>query len=81
VLICVEYAMRDVGELKSIIGEHKNVYFVDNEKSFKEAVEREGYGTYFTDRYGEEFGHMTIKGKRLLSKNIADVIFKEYFNK
>ncbi len=80
-LVCVEYAMRDVGELKSIIGEHKNVYFVDNEKSFKEAVEREGYGTYFTDRYGEEFGHMTIKGKRLLSKNIADVIFKEYFNK
>ena len=80
-LICVEYPMRDIGELKSIIGEHKNVYFVDNKKSFKEALEREGYQAYFTDRFAEEFGHMTIKGRKLLSKNIADVLFKEYFNK
>ena len=80
-LICVEYPMRDMEELKSIIGEHKNVYLVDNEKSFKEAVEREGYETYFIDRFGKDSGHMTAKGKGLLARNITDLLFKEYFNK
>ncbi len=81
VLVCVEYPARDVKWLKTIIGEHKGVYCVDNKDSFIEAVEKEKYWSYFTDKFGGDFGHMTIEGKRLLSQNIADVITKECFGK
>jgi len=81
-LVCVQYPMRSLGPLKNIFqGNEEGVIFVDNEKIFKEALEKEGYKEYFIDMFGGDFGHCAKKGKRLLATNIADVILKEVFHK
>jgi hypothetical protein len=80
-LVCVQYPMLKIGELKQIFEGQRGVVFVDNERVFKDAVKKSGYQKYFVDRFGGEFGHCTREGNRLLAQNIADVILKEYFNK
>ncbi len=74
-LVCVQYPMLSVIPLKNIFSSRgKDIIFVDNEKSFKDVVSREGYRAYFLDMFGGEFGHCTDKGNRLLAQNIADAI-------
>ena len=80
-LICVQYPMRNVEQLKKIFGKDEDVIFVDNESVFKEAVKRSGYKEYFKDMFAGDFGHCTQKGNRLLAQNIAHVILKEVFNR
>ena len=50
---------------------------MDNDRSFREAVAREGYRAYFRDAFGGDFGHCTEKGNRLLEQHIAQVILEE----
>ncbi|MBN2406900.1 MAG: tetratricopeptide repeat protein [Elusimicrobia bacterium] len=76
-MLCVQYPMLNIEPLKDIVGEHEGVYFVDNETSFKEAVEKAGYWQIFKDNFAGEFGHMTKRGKMLLASNVADVIEKD----
>ncbi|OGW76064.1 MAG: hypothetical protein A2Z72_01695 [Omnitrophica bacterium RBG_13_46_9] len=78
-LVCVQYPMRNIEPLKKIFKGEEDIIFVDNEKLFKEAVEKEGYNEYFTDMFGGDFGHCTPKGNRLLAENIANTILKERF--
>ncbi len=82
-LVCVQYPMRNVSPLEDIFKEDggADVVFVDNEKIFKDAVEREGYKAYFRDMFAGNFGHCTDNGNRLLAENIADVILREVFKK
>jgi tetratricopeptide (TPR) repeat protein len=80
-LVCAQYPMRNAELLKKIFEEDTGVIFVDNQKVFKDAVDREGYKACFSDMFGGDFGHCTEKGNRLLAGNIADVILKEVFNK
>jgi len=81
-LVCVQYPMRDVALLKKIFhGDDEGVLFVDNEKTFKEAVQKDGYKAYFVDMAGGDMGHCTETGNRLLAKNIADVILKKEFHR
>ncbi len=77
-LVCVQYPTRPVGPLKDIMAEYKDVVFVDNEGSFKEAVNRESYDEYFTDACYIDFGHGTPKGNRLLAQNVADAILASF---
>ncbi|MCB4792523.1 MAG: tetratricopeptide repeat protein [Elusimicrobia bacterium] len=79
--VCVQYPTRKLDDLKSIFKEDEDIVFVDNEKTFKEAVKEEGYNEYFIDRMAENFGHCTLKGNKLLARNIADAIIKEVFNR
>jgi tetratricopeptide (TPR) repeat protein len=74
--VCVEYPTRDITYLKEMIGSDSNVIFVDNEKSFKDVVEKEGYDIYFIDKFAKDWGHCTGKGNKLLAQNIADAILK-----
>ena len=53
---------------------------MDNENLFIKAISQGKYDDYFIDRCGGDFGHGTEKGNRLLAKNIADVILKEFFD-
>jgi len=80
-LVCVQYPMRNVEPLKNIFKENDDIIFVDNEKIFKEAIEKEGVSAYFLDIFAGDFGHCTGKGNQLLAQNIADVILREVFNK
>ena len=69
--------MRNIEPLKRIFNEKKDLIFVDNERLFKEAVEKEDYNEYFNDIFAGDFGHCTPKGNRLLAENIANEILKE----
>lgn len=80
-LVCVQYPVRNISSLEKIFEGQKGVVFVDNEKIFKTAIAKEGYGAYFADIFGGDFGHCTNKGNRLLASNIAKVILKEVFRK
>ena len=81
-LVCVQYPMRSVVPLKKIFqGEEKEIIFVDNERIFRDAVNRDGYDTYFQDAANGDYGHCTDKGNKLLAENIANIILKEVFHK
>ena len=81
-LVCAQYPMRNVAPLKNIFaGQADDIAFVDNEKIFREAVKKEGYGAYFRDIVGGNFGHCTDNGNKLLGENIAGVILRKVFHK
>lgn len=81
-LVCVQYPMRSVDSLIKIFGvDSYDIVFVDNERIFKEAVQKEGYATYFRDMFAGDFGHCTDKGYRLLAENITKAISKEMLHK
>jgi len=80
--VCVQYPMRDVESLERIFRDDaEGIIFVDNERLFKDAVQKDGYREYFRDMFGGDFGHCTKKGDRLLAENIANAILKEAFNR
>ncbi|MEI7752587.1 MAG: tetratricopeptide repeat protein, partial [Candidatus Omnitrophota bacterium] len=55
--VCAQYPMRDVESLKKIFAnDTENIVFVDNEKLFKEAVQKDGWAEYFRDMIGGDFG-------------------------
>jgi len=81
-LVCAQYPLHNIGPLKKMFeGRSEGVVFVDNEKTFRDAVNKEGYAAYFTDMFAGDFGHCTAKGNRLLAENIASAILKEVFHK
>ncbi len=75
-LVCVQYPMRSIEQLKKILPQDKGTIFVDNEEIFKEALHKTNYREYFRDMFGGDFGHCTEKGNRLLAQNIADTIIR-----
>ena len=80
-LVCVQYPMRSVAPLKKIFAEQATgIIFVDNEKTFGEAIKKKGHKTYFLDMFGGDFGHCTPEGNKLLGENIAGVILREVFH-
>jgi len=79
-LVVIQYPTRDVRLLKNFIDKDNNIIFVDNERIFKSAIEKDGYNKYFIDNHGGDFGHCTKEGNYLLAENIAKEIWKNYFN-
>jgi len=73
-LVCMQYPMRKVENLKRMFSETEGISFVDNEVIFKEALQKKNYGYYFTDCFAGDFGHCTPRGNRLLADNIANNI-------
>jgi len=80
-LVCVQYPLRSVEQLKRMFDSTDGVIFVDNEKVFKDALLRGKYEDYFRDAFAGDFGHCTPEGNRLLAENVAKAIIKECFNK
>lgn len=80
-LVCSQYPLRSVEPLKEIFQGQAGVIFVDNEKVFKDALRKKSYRYYFTDTFGNDFGHCTPEGNRLLAENIADTILRECFKR
>jgi tetratricopeptide (TPR) repeat protein len=78
--VCAQYPMRSLEPLKKIFRGEQGIVFVDNEKLFKEAVQKGGYQEYFVDTCNGDFGHCTPKGNRLLAENIANAILDRVFS-
>ncbi|MFA5087484.1 MAG: GDSL-type esterase/lipase family protein [Candidatus Omnitrophota bacterium] len=80
--VFVQYPLRQADTLKKMLGEKSrspDFIIVDNEKIFREALNRGRYEEYFTDRFGGDFGHCTPRGNDLLAQNIASAILKKFF--
>ncbi len=78
-LVAVQYPAADVTLVEALFQPGQEVTVVDNGPSFRDAIERDGYDTYFTDRFGGEFGHATTRGNQLLASNVADAILAAHF--
>jgi len=82
IYVCVQYPMRSLEPLRKVFrGDLKGIIFVDNEKTFNDALRQARYRDYFIDTFGGDFGHCTTRGNRLLADNIAQAILREKFNK
>lgn len=73
-LVCVQYPLRSIENLKGIFDKESNIIFVDNELSFKNALKKMSYKDLFIDLFAGDFGHCTKNGNRLLAENIATAI-------
>ncbi len=73
-LVCMQYPMLNIGPLKMLFDSTEGVIFVDNERTFKEAVRNSRYEDYFTDNFAGDFGHCSLRGNRLLAENVANAI-------
>ena len=73
-LVCVQYPMRSVKPLQQIFNGEEGIIFVDNQESFREAVQKYGFSQYFDDMFAGDFGHCNAKGNKLLAENIAGAI-------
>ena len=76
-LMAAQYPSRSVKPLKEMMAGLDGVIVVDNEKVFREAVARDSYDTYFSDRFSGDFGHCTPEGNALLAGQVADKILAE----
>ncbi len=77
-LIAMQYPMRPVEQLKIILEDYPEVYFVDNENIFKEALKTMEVSEIFKDLFAGDFGHCTDFGNRIIADNLANSIKKLY---
>jgi Flp pilus assembly protein TadD len=73
-MVCMQYPMRSIKPLRDIFRDEEGVIFVDNEKSFRDAVKLSGFNRYFVDMFAGDFGHCSAQGNRLIAENIAKAI-------
>lgn len=71
-LAAMQYPMRNVNELKLMLGDPKVIY-IGNE-NFRDGVAHDGYEKYFTDDFGGNFGHTSRLGSQLIANNAAKAI-------
>lgn len=79
-LVCMQYPQRPLKALQSIFPEHlrEKIIFVDNEKTFKKALEQHEYHEIFIDAFAGNLGHCTQKGCDLMVENIIAAIGDEF---
>lgn len=77
VLVAMQYPLRDVNTLRVLFDDEGGLRFVDNRDSFAEALDREPYPTWFSDRFAGDFGHLTRAGNELLVENLLDQAIRE----
>lgn len=70
-LVVVQYPRRNAQLLRDLFAAESAVTVVDNQRLYDEAVDRDGYDTYFINNFAGDFGHGTEAGNRLLAENVA----------
>ncbi|MBF0331223.1 MAG: tetratricopeptide repeat protein [Candidatus Omnitrophica bacterium] len=79
--VCMQYPVRNISSLNKIFEGHAGgIVFIDNERLFKDVLQKGDYKDYFIDLFGGDFGHCTKKGNALLAAHMADVISNEVFH-
>lgn len=71
-LVAMQYPLRPVEALVRAVGPRPHLVFVDNEKSFKEALGRHTRDELFWDLFAGNFGHATALGNRLIAADAED---------
>jgi tetratricopeptide (TPR) repeat protein len=79
-MVAVQYPGRDVREVRRLLAADPWPIYVDN-RFFADLVEKNGFDTYYTDRFGGDFGHLTGLGNCLLAENIARAIVEHLFER
>ena len=79
-LVVLQYPMRSVEPLRAMLPARRGLVFVDNERSFQQAVEERGYDALFSDHAGADFGHATPAGHALIAENAAEVILEAFYS-
>jgi len=75
-LIAVQYPVRPLEPLREMLGSQTGVVFVDNERTFRDALRGGRYEEYFIDSVGGNFGHTTPRGAHLLAENVAAAVLR-----
>ncbi len=68
--------MRPVEQLQIVLENYSEVYFVNNEKIFKEAFKTQKISDIFKDLFAGDFGHCTDLGNKMIANNLAETIKK-----
>ncbi len=76
-LVCMQYPMRDVAVLESILGPDKRILFVENKSNFEETLRTRKLAEIFNDTFAGDFGHCTDLGNRMIASNLAAAIGRE----
>lgn len=80
IMVAVQYPTLSIEDLKAMFIGNEEVFFVDNEKSFQEALTTGKYNEYFKDNEHGSFGHGTKKSNEIIAKNTAKVILDKFKN-
>ena len=77
--VVVQYPTKNIDEKKVMFdkSQQKDIIFISNEENFRTALKNVSSADYFIDMFAGNFGHCTLKGNRLIAKNVADVIMAE----
>jgi len=55
-------------------GNDPRIIYVDNERLFKDALQRLDQNDLFEDMFAGDFGHCTPRGNRMLAQSVARAI-------
>lgn len=72
-LIAMEYPLRDFSIAINHLTEKADPdYFftVSNKENFQEALKKNKYNDLFTDRFAQDFGHLSLAGAQLVARNV-----------
>jgi lysophospholipase L1-like esterase len=73
ILLAVQYPTRSLDVLKRLTRYDSRIGYVSNE-FFSDLIVQDGYDTYFYDRFGVDFGHLTQRGNYVLASHIAQAV-------
>ncbi len=73
-LFCMQYPLRNVGPLKEIFSDQRDIVFLENKQNFENELLHGEYNEIFSDSFAGNFGHCTPKGNRLIAENVAQAI-------
>jgi tetratricopeptide (TPR) repeat protein len=82
--IAMQYPRLDVQVIRDMLEDAADVTFISNQENFEAALESHSYAEIFADSFakhrpppfGGDFGHMTLRGERLIAENLAAVILE-----
>ena len=73
-LAAMQYPMCAPAPLRDMLDNSRDVIFIDNEWTFRRAVDSKGYVFYFADIFAGNFGHCTPEGHKLIARAAADAL-------
>jgi lysophospholipase L1-like esterase len=74
VLLAMQYPLRPLAPLKSILGRHPRLRYLSNQSNFQKALQTRTFDALFVDSFAGDFGHATKAGNRLIADNILKAL-------